>query len=153
MCKERNCGTCALRQLQGGTCPVFNRPTADDEKGCIIHTTHVDKCDFCGRVSIEKLVICPTDEGQIRNVCPECCKAFGTCRTCEYGVGNCEFETNPSTLPKVVQKEFRQGNMVSITQVRNPARIDITCKAGCKCWVDDFGCLRENGTCGNWKEF
>lgn len=153
MCKERTCGTCAIKQLQGGMCPVFKREVSDDDKGCIIHTTELSKCDFCGRVAFGTLVISPTDDGKYRYVCEECCSLFGTCRTCEYGVNNCEFETNPSTLPKLVQKEFRQGPMVSIAQVRNPERIEITCRELCECWDDDFGCLRENGTCGNWKEF
>lgn len=153
MCKNRTCGTCALKQLQGGVCPIFKRSIGDNEKGCIVHTTQINKCDFCGQVSITPLVVCPTEDNQVRYVCDQCCSLFGTCRTCIQANGGCDFETNPSTLPKVVQKEIRQGNMISRMQVRNPARIDITCKAGCKCWNEENGCLREAGTCGNWKEF
>jgi hypothetical protein len=85
MCKDRTCGTCAIKQLQGGICPVFKREVSDDDAGCIIHATELSKCDFCGRVAFGKLVISPTDDGKYRYVCEDCCSLFGTCRTCEYG--------------------------------------------------------------------
>ena len=60
----------------------------------------------------------------------------------------CSFENDPSPLPKIVQKQVRQGNMTAITQVRNPERIEITCKKDCPCYDPEFECLRQFGTCG-----
>jgi hypothetical protein len=48
-------------------------------------------------------------------------------------------------------KEIRQGNMIAQQQVQNPERIRQTCQKGCKCWDEEFGCLKSNGCCGNWK--
>ena len=64
----------------------------------------------------------------------------------------CDFETNSSSLPKQVQQTSRQGNMVMQTVVKNPERIRITCEKGCKCWSDEFGCLKQNGICSNYEE-
>ncbi len=36
--------------------------------------------------------------------------------------------------------------------VMNPERIRETCQKNCKCWNDEMGCLRQNGTCGQYKE-
>lgn len=62
----------------------------------------------------------------------------------------CEFETNPSTIPKVVQQRIQQGPMTSIVQVKNPTRVEMFCK-NCKCFDEEFGCLKENSCCGDWQ--
>ena len=80
-------------------------------------------------------------------ICPNCNKLLGTCRTCQNG-NLCTFETDPSPLPKIVQKQIRQGNMTAVTQVMNPERVAITCQKGCPCYSPDFSCSKQNrGAC------
>ena len=83
-------------------------------------------------------------------VCDDCLNRLGTCAVCEYQ-NTCDFETNPSTLPKIVQKVIRQGNAQMMTQVRNPEREKITCAAGCKCYDKTYGCSRQDGLCVNYE--
>ena len=84
-----------------------------------------------------------------RLICEDCLNATGTCRMCEFAK-TCDFETNPSPLPKVVQKVIQQGNMQMATQVRNPERKKSTCEAGCKCYDEEYGCSRQNSLCINY---
>lgn len=85
--------------------------------------------------------------------CFKCINENGTCLTC----GNrylCEFESNPSPLPKFTIQRIQHPqnpNMIMQTQVINAGRIEITCKKGCKCWGDELGCLsKDYGTCANY---
>ena len=82
-------------------------------------------------------------------LCEDCLNATGTCQMCEFSK-TCDFETNPSTLPKVVQKVVQRGNMQMATQVRNPEREKITCAAGCKCYNEKYGCSRQDNLCINY---
>ena len=102
-------------------------------------------CNFCGQPA--KIV----DGESMICLCHRCYSLLNTCNACINGA-KCDFETNPSPLPKQVQQTVRQGNMTMQTVVRNPARTDITCKAGCPCFSEEFGCLKENGVCANYKE-
>lgn len=83
-------------------------------------------------------------------ICHQCKNFMGTCALCT-NVNKCDFETNPSPIPKVIQQQVRQGNMIAVTQVRNPKRIEITCKQNCPCFDSEIGCLREYNTCGQYK--
>lgn len=84
-------------------------------------------------------------------MCGNCFSMAGTCGLCENGT-LCDFETNPSPLPKQVQKVIRQGNAIIQTVVKNPERIRETCLKNCPCCDPNFGCFKENGTCGIYKE-
>jgi hypothetical protein len=46
-----------------------------------------------------------------------------------------------------VQKQTQRGGMTMVTQVKNPARIQVTCIEKCKCYDKELGCLKENGCC------
>lgn len=114
-------------------------------------------CSLCGRPCLKDAIISAKEvEGPDSNpayyiICPNCFTQVNTCNLCTYR-GECDFETNPSPLPKQIQQTIRQGQMVMQTIVKNPDRIRETCQKSCKCWSDEFGCLKQNGTCGNYKE-
>ena len=74
--------------------------------------------------------------------CLRCAPYSHTCVTCAHRDG-CDFETNPSPLPKQVQMTQRQGNAVISQVVKNPERIKITCQNGCLCWSEEYGCGRQ----------
>jgi hypothetical protein len=103
-------------------------------------------CDYCGKYPGEIV-----DSNGDVFLCRNCFSQAGTCYLCVNGA-LCEFETNPSPLPKQVQKTVRQGNMMVQTVIRNPDRTAITCLSNCPCFDSNFGCLKENGTCNKYKE-
>ena len=103
-------------------------------------------CGYCGSTGPHRFF-----EQDGTPICDHCMAASGTCAFCVQST-QCEFESNPSPLPKQVQKTIRQGNMVIQTVVQNPERIDITCRKLCKCFSEDLGCLKQFGCCGNQED-
>ena len=83
-------------------------------------------------------------------VCPLCAAASGTCRLCTH-VTKCSFETDPSPLPKYIRQSTQKQGFFIQQDVPNPDRIEITCRNGCPCFSQEFGCLKQNGTCGNYE--
>lgn len=106
-------------------------------------------CNICGRPCLENAIVCTEPVAYV--MCPQCFQHCGTCALC-ISARECLFETSPSLLPKQIQQTIRQGNMTMQSIVKNPDRIRETCQKGCKCWSDDLGCLKQNGTCGQYKE-
>lgn len=80
--------------------------------------------------------------------CSKCAEELASCVGCAHG-RTCSFETDPSPIPPVIQKQIRQGLMTQIIQVKNPDRIAITCKLNCPCW-DGENCGREVGYCNKY---
>lgn len=105
----------------------------------------IEKCKFCGQDHIPHII--DTDGF----ICNNCYAYLYTCALCTQG-HECSFENDPSPLPKQVQKVIRQGNMTMQTVIQNPERVDITCRKLCSCFSEEFGCLKANGVCGNYKE-
>lgn len=104
------------------------------------------RCDYCGRtpapiIEIMNNTIC----------CVECYRKWDTCALCIHG-SKCAFETDPSPLPKIVQKTIRQGNMTVQQTVKNPDRIRELCQFSCPCFDEEFGCFKENGYCTKYQE-
>lgn len=144
------CGQCALAQHNGGICPVFNRAPATDDTGCPMFTLELVNCSICGALINPNYAILELDDNnKVSFTCGNCQKQWGTCATCIHS-STCAFETDPSPIPKMIQQEFRQGNMRTIQTVANPSRIDITCKNGCPCFDPELGCLKQNNLCNNW---
>lgn len=151
MPNNRTCGDCALWQHNGGTCPYFNEAFPATTLCCPKITSSVTSCDICGMLTIPRASFMDmTDPDHPHTVCANCQQHFGKCPTCQHSQ-TCSFETDPSSLPKMVQKQTRQGNMVQIMTVPNPERIRQTCQKGCPCFSEEFGCLRQNNSCGNHK--
>lgn len=144
----KDCAHCALPSLNGGICPVFQTKPKDTKDSCPMFKHEIIMCEVCGQPIITRTNIDIT-ENTIHYLCDNCLKQSGTCPTCKMRE-TCEFETNPSTIPKVVQQRIQQGPMTSIIQVKNPTRIEMFCK-NCKCFNEKFGCLKENGCCGRWE--
>lgn len=106
-------------------------------------------CIHCGRPCPQDAIVMA--EPAAYAICRQCYTLYNTCNACT-NVVTCAFNTHPSPLPKQIQQTIRQGNMTMQSFVKNPERIDITCKIGCHCWSDEFGCGRENNICGNYDE-
>ena len=107
-------------------------------------------CEICGKpVPYPPLVEVYEGHAPVI-VCQDCCAQLGFCNRCKEAKF-CSFETDPSPLPKVVEKRIQKGPMISVVQVKNPARTAITCEKDCPCFDPEFGCLKEHGTCGKYE--
>lgn len=142
------CNTCAKANLKDSMCSVLKvgiNPTKDT---CPLHSAKVKSCSLCGGPMLKGVIVARSNH----IICDNCLQASSTCNACSHAV-KCDFEENPSTLPKVVMKTVRQGPAVMQTQVRNPDRIAETCAKGCGCYDPEIKeCNRQNGgSCGNHK--
>lgn len=127
-----------------GNCKLLNKPV-DKNCHCPYFATQELSCDFCGKLILSGGVY---ENGKI--FCDDCGHQLGNCVTCrQHSI--CTFETDPSPVPKVIQQTVRKGNMTSSFPVKNPNRVEITCKKGCACWDEQNGCLREFYSCGKWE--
>lgn len=143
------CISCGFADKDSSHCRLKNYPIGELEKEyCSGHTDTIPTCEWCGRF------MNPTNIYSIDNefhmICSNCAELSGHCPTCTHSA-HCDFEENPIGLPKQVQQQIRQGNSVISTVVVNPERIRETCAKNCKCFSEEFGCLRQNcQTCGEW---
>ena len=94
-------------------------------------------CDICGRQFTFLPVVEQVGDRYIQ-YCQQCFERRHNCITCEHLNPNCRFQTDPSDLPKVVQKTIQMGPVTQVAHIMNPERMAITCP-GCICY--------ENGEC------
>lgn len=92
--------------------------------------------------------------------CAKCAELFGTCAMCAHSQ-KCDFVSNPAPIPKFVTKRIRQetehGYMEQIVQMPNAQRakafcLDAECICCKTCEDGKVRCLRQFGTCENYKE-
>jgi hypothetical protein len=154
--KNFYCRTCAISTPRldvetGRICRRDGQPVKD-EHFCGYHTRSLHKCECCGQEYIGPSNLIATLDNDnmtiIASLCSACDQQYGKCQTCTHG-NICSFETDPSSLPKVVTRQIKQGNMTAVTQVLNPERMAITCQKGCPCWNSSaLYCSKQNhGTC------
>ena len=103
-------------------------------------------CDYCGN-PVSTIV----DSETLCCMCAGCAQYLYTCALCSHS-RVCDFATNPSPLPKQVSHTIQQGNTIIQTAIPNPERVAISCANGCICFDPNFGCLRQNLWCDNYKE-
>lgn len=149
MGSKRNCGRCALPGLNGGKCPIFQKSMEWDESGCPIFAEELTTCETCGSpiLPVENAIYKADSEGDYHLLCNKCIAALKTCAGCE-NAKSCAFENDPRP-DKYVMETVRQGNAILQTQQKNNKIVRDTCAKGCKCFSEEFGCLRENNCCGN----
>ena len=133
------CESCAILDPKTNICRLTGQVMANRDY-CSKHKTRVETCELCHRPTLNTFFV--RDGKNWHSFCGECVKQLNTCSFCKK-VNVCDFETNPSSLPKMVQQQIRQGNMISVMTVRNPERIRQTCEKGCDCFSTKFGCMRE----------
>lgn len=144
---KKYCKTCGLADLRQQRCKVTNLPIDPLKDFCSKHDNTTIYCETCHQQLIRDSVYWVHDlDWNWHCHCIECVKTLSSCSFCKKA-RTCAFENDPSSLPRTIQKQIRQGNQIYITEVPNPARIDITCKNGCSCYDIEKGCLRENNYC------
>lgn len=140
------CNTCRLRDSSRQICLLTGQAVKNDDY-CSKHTTDSETCALCGNIVISPIY---TQNGEKWiPLCQECASVgLNHCYFCEKAQ-ECDFETNPSSLPKYIQKQVRQGNMISIVTVKNPSRIEITCQKNCSCFDPNLDCMKQFNYCNN----
>lgn len=109
----------------------------------------MNNCAICG--GSPEVPIFSGDGSFLKYLCNRCSQIPKQCGLCVYAQ-TCPFETDPSPLPKTVVKTIQQENMIAQVQIKNPSRIEVTCRSQCLCFSEEFGCLKENHICGNYVE-
>ena len=79
-------------------------------------------------------------EGEDRITCKPCCVYIDRCDTCALAK-NCDFQSNPSPEPAMIQQAIQVPQGTIIQTIKNPKRVEITCY-GCPCWTGEQ-CGRE----------
>lgn len=152
------CADCVYCNKSAKHCNKLDLEVNLDIDGCLLGSRNLpEQCDVCNRYINGKCVLVPENEdfGETNQndvwygLCNGCAGHLGQCGTC-YEAQFCLFESSPSTLPKTIQKQFRNGPMIQLMEVRNPDRVAETCAQGCKCY-DGEGCMREYGRCNEYR--
>lgn len=145
---QRTCKECAY--FDDMRCKISGRPAISHNVACASFSSQRYECDICQCQIHHTEVIYDSKSNKI--VCSDCSNRLSTCDNCHNG-HLCLFETDPSPLPKQIQKQIRQGNMFGQTIIKNPDRIDITCKKGCPCWnTETESCNKQLRYCTNIQE-
>ena len=151
---SKNCAHCGFASLNAQQCPVIGTPIdLAANTACHYYTKEITYCAFCNQPIVKpKYIIKSPKQHRFLTICENCSNLVGTCRTCDKSQ-SCDFETNPSPLPKAVQKRFQQGNQIIVTTVKNDERVKETCAKNCECFCQETQtCLREIGGCDKYEE-
>lgn len=145
---QRTCNECVY--CRGTVCGVSGQPTAPSTNACPQFSNQRYECDICHHQIHHTEVIYDSKTNKI--VCSDCCNRLSTCDNC-YNGHLCLFETDPSPLPKQVQKQYRQGNMFGQTIIKNPERVRQICEVKCSCWdAETESCNKQLRYCANIQE-
>lgn len=149
----KSCLNCGYRSLDTTKCPLIGYSyTENRNQVCPYHTFELTYCGVCQRIlATPHYSLTKFADGNFHPICETCLSASGTCQSCTRGT-TCSFESDPSPLPKAVQKSFVQGNQQIVTTVPNPDRIKETCAKNCSCFdAASYSCNRQNSTCRNYE--
>lgn len=138
------CRTCGLADLRQNVCRVNGSAIEPDKDFCSKHNKNPVVCEYCNSLTLQPFFVQDGDNWHC--ICNNCRVKLSSCSFCQ-NANICSFETDPSDLPKMVQQQIRQGNQVMITTVKNPSRVAITCQNNCRCFNQDFGCMRQFNYC------
>lgn len=128
------CKNCGLYESSTLTCKIFKTNINPEEPGCPYFAKNKIICDYCGKIIVKPRDALIEQFNDISiSLCDKCNTQINSCSFCSFGT-TCDFNTNPINLPKVVQKQVRQGYTIMTTQIKNPAREAETCAKNCKCW-------------------
>lgn len=141
----KQCKTCGFRVSESGKCRLFGSAKENDDF-CSNHNYNPSICSRCGAYTLKPII----ENNTI--YCQKCAEEIETCAGCDNSQ-RCEFEQNPSPIPKYVQKQIRQGPMISQITVKNQKRIDEFCTK-CICWNAEINdCGRQFNWCANHTDY
>ena len=140
----KRCITCRIRNPEQNVCQLSGQKIDPNVDYCTKHKDYINTCELCHRATLDAYFV--KDGENWHSFCGECIHKLNSCIFCK-NTNTCDFETNPSPLPKMVQQQIRQGPMITVTTVKNPERIRQTCQNGCGCFSAEFGCMKEFNYC------
>ena len=142
----KKCKTCGFRVQESGKCRLTGQ-VKPETAFCADHNYNPPICSRCGAYTLKPII----EDSAI--YCQKCAEEIETCAGCDSSQ-RCEFEQNPSATPKYIQKQIRQGPMLTTATVKNQKRIDETCKQNCICWnEEEQECNRQFQWCKNHSFF
>lgn len=141
---QNKCRTCGLLDKQQQVCRLYGVKRNPNEDFCSDYTSQPPQvCEQCNKETIAPVYT--SDETKKWHIlCEKCGISLNTCAFCKNNK-KCDFETNPSLLPKIIQ----QRTPIGVITVRNPARVAETCQKNCPCYSPNFECMREFNCCNN----
>lgn len=147
----KHCEDCLFFNSETSVCHYHKKNVTALSFACPFWAGESYVCESCGRTfAYERCFLVKDDEFMI--LCPECDANHGRCGTCKES-SYCAFrDDNECQLPHTVQVKRQEGPMVILQEAPNPARIEATCKAKCKCYNAEYnGCCRGLGSCINFE--
>lgn len=150
---SKSCGTCGFGTLHPQVCQRIGYDYSTNRNQlCPFWVKELPKCDICGQIDLKANIFIKCTDGSYKRLCENCANSLSTCRSCSNGT-TCDFETNPSPLPKTVQKRIQQGNQIIVTAVKSEERVAETCAKNCICYdKEQKFCRREQNYCGNYTD-
>ena len=151
---DKFCKSCAVLAPNAPVCQLKDIQVDPEVDYCSKHTTFLERCEICGRVlDKEHSILQFKDNTYVRTVCEKCNLLAKTCQLCKH-VGKCFFETDPSPIPKIIEKRIQQGPMITVMQIRNPERVDYCCKEKkCSCFSEEYNdCMKNYNYCENCED-
>ena len=141
-CKE--CGHNLSNQ-----CALSHQPVEENDI-CGYYTENPIHCEICGDHLIsQQVIITAGDSTPYHILCANCYEYLGACQTCTLG-NICSFRQDSSIKePPVILQTIREGNTVIQTQIKNPARIKLTCEK-CSCYREGNCCKEEISRCESY---
>lgn len=130
-------------------CALSHQPI-EENNICSNYTESPVYCEICGNHLISsQAIITAGNFIPYHILCVKCYKYIGACQTCTLG-DICSFQQDSSIKePLTIPQTIRQGNATIQTQVKNPARIKLTC-AKCSCYREGNCCKEEISRCANY---
>ena len=142
------CAKCGHYQM--GQC-LLTGETPNDTALCYNYTESPYICELCGKHLTNELVNYVFGNQTLHHlVCINCLQKMYSCETCECG-NTCKFEQDHTVPePTYVMQQIRQGPAVIQQQVKNPKRINLTCRVNCPCFINEQ-CCKEIGSCDKYQ--
>jgi hypothetical protein len=138
------CETCRLCNKQQKQCGLSGLPVDPATDYCSKYDESVIICDVCHNPLLVTNSFIRYEGEKTLLLCQRCNFLYKSCQSCQKA-RECEFETNPNPLPKMVMKTLRQGNTVMQIQTKNEERVKLFC-LNCACWLEDCeACGKEFG--------
>ena len=145
------CAKCG--HLKGGNCLLTNAAIPNpNETFCMHYTESPYVCEVCGKhLTQETVNYTNGNKAPHHLICLQCYTTITTCRGCIES-GNCRFEQDQTVPePPYVMQQVRQGNAIMQTQVKNPKRINLTCRANCPCFINEECMKSADSSCDKYK--
>lgn len=147
------CGKCG--HYKNNICLLTNLEV-DKNDLCRNYTESPYICEICGNhLTLKKVIFTYGQNNPFHMICPTCISFINTCQTCK-SVNTCKFVEDqtisepPYIMKQNVIEQLRQGPAIIQQQVKNPKRINLTCKVNCPCFINEQ-CNRENGSCDKYQ--